>query len=519
MAETFSRRQRIGAIRSLLSAVPSISDFAPTKSAIARAQELGEKEVVASLKRFASMPESTAIIANPPLYRTDVECAGDHVTLSVRSFSIRGLVPEHEIVNETISPVSLIFVGLFARRPGQAAGFSEEAVLGELIERSFYRRLALERPGGLFERVVEFVHRYPGLGPELAIQYFAAVRLAERTVAGLRIRGINDKRRSGTLLLDFISAHMRNVAIGGVSMYVNHLLRANPGASSAELIDRTRELIVSERAAGRDAFEVSYSLLLGRRAADFERRVLRRMGTIQMHHGSAGSNMVARYLTTLHTNAVSNFFIAAQMTMDSDRHFGAIHDMTAFIRRLEPLSLEEVRQQIRGELLGGGLPTFGHPEIAAAGRGTAIEQDPRAAIYLGPIFDAIDHGELALNDRQRHRLALMQEIYRVALIEGVVKPGREGQEPLRLTPNTDYGAWSVQEALGIADTDRTFLTYIFRGFGWMMDAREQLLQKIIRPVIAPDPQIVPKDDGDLTIPRAVVRLHERMSRSTHGFEA
>jgi hypothetical protein len=69
----------------------------------------------------------------------------------------------------------------------------------------------------------------------------------------------------------------------------------------------------------------------------------------------------------------------------------------------------------------------------------------------------------------------------------------------------------VQEALGIEEPDRTLLTYIFRGFGWMMDAREQLQQKMIRPVIAPNPKIVPKESDDPTIPDLVARVHRRMS--------
>ncbi len=45
-------------------------------------------------------------------------------------------------------------------------------------------------------------------------------------------------------------------------------------------------------------------------------------------------------------------------------------------------------------MLTGGLPTFGHPEIAAAGRGNQVQQDPRPAIYIDPVFKAIDAGEL-----------------------------------------------------------------------------------------------------------------------------
>jgi hypothetical protein len=67
--------------------------------------------------------------------------------------------------------------------------------------------------------------------------------------------------------------------------------------------------------------------------------------------------------------------------------------------------------------------------------------------------------------------------------------------------------------LGVEEPDRTLLTYIFRGFGWMMDAREQLQQKMIRPVIAPDPKIVPKSSEDQTIPELVARVHQRLTQA------
>ena len=44
----------------------------------------------------------------------------------------------------------------------------------------------------------------------------------------------------------------------------------------------------------------------------------------------------------------------------------------------------------------------------------------------------------------------------------------------------------------------------------MMDAREQLQMKIIRPVIPPDPDVIPKPTDDMTIPDEVVALHNRM---------
>ena len=45
----------------------------------------------------------------------------------------------------------------------------------------------------------------------------------------------------------------------------------------------------------------------------------------------------------------------------------------------------------------------------------------------------------------------------------------------------------------------------------MMDAREQLQLKIIRPVIPPDPEIIPKPTDDMTITNQVVALHNRMA--------
>ena len=45
----------------------------------------------------------------------------------------------------------------------------------------------------------------------------------------------------------------------------------------------------------------------------------------------------------------------------------------------------------------------------------------------------------------------------------------------------------------------------------MMDAREQLQLKIIRPVIPPDPEIIPKSSDDMTIANEVVALHNRMA--------
>jgi hypothetical protein len=311
--------------------------------------------------------------------------------------------------------------------------------------------------------------------------------------------------------MEMISVHMQNVAVGGVSAYLNCVLAENPQATEPELAESANKFIAEEVAQGRNAFQISYSLILGRHANEHERLILERMGTIQIHHGSAGSSMVARYMATLHTLSVSDFFIASQMALDGARHFGAIHDMSDFVQELESLPADQRAERIRQKMLGGGLPTFGHPEISAAGRGNQVQQDPRPAIYIDPVFRAIDAGELTISPRQQERLAIARLIYLTAFVNGVLKPDRQDEPPLRLTANTDFGAWCVQEALGIEEEDRTLLTYIFRGFGWMMDAREQLQQKMIRPVIAPDPQIIPKPNSDTTIPSVVERVHRRLT--------
>jgi citrate synthase len=311
--------------------------------------------------------------------------------------------------------------------------------------------------------------------------------------------------------MEMISLHMQNVAVGGVSAYMKCVLDDNPQASERDLAASANEFIAAEVSEGRNAFQISYSLILGRHANEHERFILERMGTIQIHHGSAGSSMVARYMATLHTLSVSDFFIASQMALDGARHFGAIHDMSDFVQELEALPADRRADRIREKMLGGGLPTFGHPEIAAAGRGNQVQQDPRPAIYIDPVFKAIDAGQLTMTPRQQERLSIARLIYLTAFVNGVLKADRRNEPPLRLTANTDFGAWCVQEALGIEEEDRTLLTYIFRGFGWMMDAREQLQQKMIRPVIAPDPAIVPKSSDDPTIPTLVERVHSRLS--------
>ena len=509
--------KKIAAMRKMFSELPETSPYSPVTDALQSAGQLDQQDIANALKAFSTMPQSTNVFANPVLHHAKVDCDGADITLNIRSFGIRGVIQESEIVSCGLAPAYVIFVGLFGRRPEKIQNsFDEEVVLRELINRKFYRisRVIREDTSGcrkLIEQVANFVQTFPESGPELAIQYFSALRKANQAKSCLPERGLNEERREGRLLLQMIGTHMENVAVGATSAYMRGLLQKDANLTVKQLARQTDALITEEENAGKTVFRVCYSLLLGHRANEVESKALERMGIIQTHHGSAGSNMVARYMATLYTSSVSDFLVAAHMNLDGDRHFGAIHDMTHFINGLEQLPPEDREAAIRNEVLGGGVPTFGHPEIAAAGRVDEIQQDPRPAIYIDPVLQAIDSGDLTLNDKQKWRLGMIQRIYQIAFVEGVIKPGREKDPPLRLTPNTDFGGWAVQEALGIHELDRTLLTYIFRGFGWMMDVREQLQDRhIIRPVIPPDPQIIPTDSSDSTIPDLVVSTHNRL---------
>ena len=481
---------------------PPPPDFNPVKQAVARADELGEKQIATALGYFSTMPASTGIIANPVLHHTPVDCNGTTITLDIRSFTIRGTVPESEIVAGRVGPIDVIHTGLFGATEGDARE------LAAFIDQKYFQSLS----GSLIDDVATFVKKFPGLGPEVAMHHFSILAKAKLGREEHQDRGMHDERDPESMLIEMISVHMANVAVGGISTYMNHLLFDNAQITEAELAKSTRQFIDDEAKEKRNAFQVSYSLILGHHANEHEREILERMGTIQIHHGSAGSSMVARYMATLHTFSVADFFIASQMALDGARHFGAIHDMSDFVQELESLTAEQRSERIKEKMLTGGLPTFGHPEIAAAGRGNQVQQDPRPAIYIDPVFKAIDAGQLSISERQHERLAIARLIYLTAFVNGVLKPGREDSPPLRLTANTDFGAWCVQEALGVEEPDRTLLTYIFRGFGWMMDAREQLQQKMIRPVIAPDPKIIPKSSDDPTIPDLVARVHKRLTQ-------
>jgi citrate synthase len=329
---------------------------------------------------------------------------------------------------------------------------------------------------------------YPKASPDVAIQHWASIRKA-----AWKTGPINASRPSAELLAEMIDVHMENVAVAGLASAM-----------------RVRSSIATSTPEPTDAFEHFFSMLLHRTPNADEKRILGQLGAIQVHHGSAGSNMVARYFASLHTRSVSDLFTASQMALDCGRHFGAISDMTDFVAVLEQTADSERDAVIRNRILKGNLPTFGHPEIAAAGRENHLEMDPRPALYLAPLFDAIQNGTVVVSPNVQKRAALLERIYQIALVEGVEKSTTTGR--LRLTPNTDFGAWLVQEVLGIEEPDRTLLSYAYRGFGWMMDVREQLQQPIIRPVIPPDPSIVASGPVNDFIPRVISEVHNRLVR-------
>jgi citrate synthase len=474
-----------------LSELPDAPEYNPVRAAIAKTTD---KEIASALQLFASMPPSTGVLANPVRYRHTVGCDGSPLELDIRSFGIRGCLLEEDIVRGSADVFRVIFVGLF----GRFAGVREDRTFASLLSDAFSLGVKNVLP-----TLAQFMKTFPQAAPNMAMQYMAAIRNAKQPA-----QAVNASRPAAELLRDLITTHMENAAIGACSSYMRALLDRRPGMSNAILVRRTRLFLESPRR--KDPFRTIFSLLLRRVANSTETRILQTLGAIQVHHGSAGSNMVARYLASLHTRSISDLFTAAHMALDCARHFGAISDLTEFVKQLEHASPDRRDELIQQRAAMGNLPAFGHPEIAAAGRINRIEFDPRPAIYLSPVFEAIDAGRMQVAEERLERAAIVQRMYQLAFVEGIEKPGRTGR--LRIAPNTDFGAWIVQELLGVNDLDRTLLSYVFRGFGWMMDVREQLQQPIIRPVIPPEPAIVPPPASEHVISDIVEAVHHRLCR-------
>src|SRR5689334_19974785 len=189
----------------IFSVLPPAPDYNPVKQAIARAEELGEKGIATTLGYFSTMPSSTDIIANPVLYHTPVDCNGTKITLDIRSFTIRGIIPEADILRGTAGPVDVIFTGLFGNAPEAAGG---KGTLATFINDKYFG--SMKHGGELLDLLAAFVKKYPGLGPEVAMQHMATLRKAR--VGRPENSGIHDERETGEMLQDMIACHMENVA-------------------------------------------------------------------------------------------------------------------------------------------------------------------------------------------------------------------------------------------------------------------------------------------------------------------
>ena len=119
----------------IFSVLPPAPDYNPVKQATARAEELGEKSIATTLGYFSTMPSSTDIIANPVLYHTPVDCNGTKITLDIRSFTIRGIIPEADILRGKAGPIDVIFTGLFGDSAGSAA---DKETLATFINEKYF---------------------------------------------------------------------------------------------------------------------------------------------------------------------------------------------------------------------------------------------------------------------------------------------------------------------------------------------------------------------------------------------
>src|SRR3954470_21370378 len=227
----------------IFAVVPPPPDFNPVKQAVARAEELGEKQIATTLGYFATMPASTGIIANPVLHHTPVDCNGTSITLDIRSFTIRGTVPESDIVAGKVGPLDVIYTGLFG-----SAGDTKE--LAAFIDQNYFQTFS----GSVIEDIAAFVKKFPGLGPEVAMHHFSIIGKAKLGREEHQDRGIHDERDPESLLIEMISLHLENVAVGGVSAYMNHLVFDNPQINEQELVRSTRQFVDEESKQKRSAF-------------------------------------------------------------------------------------------------------------------------------------------------------------------------------------------------------------------------------------------------------------------------
>ena len=131
--------------QNVFSELPPAPEYNPVAQATKRAKELGEKEVATALGYFATMPASTSIIANPVLHHVEVQSDGAQITLDIRSFTIRGVLSEADIVKGEATPAAVIFTGLFGRVPSP----NEESLFMSMLDQNFFVCVGSEAGSGI----------------------------------------------------------------------------------------------------------------------------------------------------------------------------------------------------------------------------------------------------------------------------------------------------------------------------------------------------------------------------------
>ena len=110
-----ARRMKVTMSLSMFSEVPAKPEYNPVRDAIEASKD--RPDVLAALKLFSSMPQSTAVFANPVRHHHQITLDNTILELDIRSFTVRGKLFEEDIVSGKANAHSVIFVGLFGRYP------------------------------------------------------------------------------------------------------------------------------------------------------------------------------------------------------------------------------------------------------------------------------------------------------------------------------------------------------------------------------------------------------------------
>jgi hypothetical protein len=159
------------------SEVPPKSAYNPVRKAIEASKD--RPEVAAALKLFSSMPPSTAILANPVRHHQRISVRSGDLELDIRSFTVRGLLFEEDIVSGRADAIRVIFVGLFGRFPSEEEAKAFHEYLRGSVE------LGVQRS---FETICDFMKRFPEASPDVAILHWASIRKATQKTG--QVRGI-----------------------------------------------------------------------------------------------------------------------------------------------------------------------------------------------------------------------------------------------------------------------------------------------------------------------------------------